>query len=136
MNDSSAILVRLADAGLTVPFEQDIRGIRVVDRDGEDVGEVSDLLVDEGERKVRFLEVASGGFLGLGEEKRLVPVDAITRIDDQVHVSTSRTLVADSPVYDPDVARAEPTDHLGSLYAYYGYGPYWGPDYVYPGMRW
>ena len=40
---------------------------------GQEIGEVDDLLVDEREHKVRFLRVAAGGFLGLGETKFLRP---------------------------------------------------------------
>ncbi|MEP7764318.1 PRC-barrel domain-containing protein [Sanguibacter sp. 25GB23B1] len=127
------ILVRISDSGLTVPDEQEIRGRHVVDPDGEQLGTVGDLLVDEEEERVRFLEVTSGGFLGIGQEKVLIPVDAVTRIDDQVHVSTSRSHVEGSPGYDPELAAASPLTYYGGLYGYYGMGPYWGQGYVYPG---
>ena len=137
MSNGSTALVRIGDAGLTVPAQQDVRGLDVVDRDGEPLGQVVDLFVDEGEHRVRFLEIGSGGFLGIGEDKRLLPVDAVTRVeDDTVHVSTTRTVVVGSPVYDPDVARIDPADQVGALYGYYGYGPYWGPGYVPPGALW
>jgi len=62
--ETTAKLVRLSDTELTIanPAE-DIRGRAVVDRDGEDIGEVEDLLIDAQEKRVRMLEVASGGFL-------------------------------------------------------------------------
>lgn len=44
-----------------------MRGRQVVDRNGDEVGKVEGLIIDEQERRVRFLEVGSGGFLGLGE---------------------------------------------------------------------
>ena len=79
--EKTAKLVRLSDTELTIanPAE-DIRDRTVVDRDGEDIGEVEDLLIDAHEKRVRLLEVASGGFLGLGKTKFLLPVEAITRI--------------------------------------------------------
>lgn len=126
------ILVRMSDSDLTVPDEQEIRGRRVVDPDGHRLGTVDDLLVDEGEKHVRFLEVSSGGFLGMGQEKVLIPVEAVTDIDDEVHVSTTRAHVEGSPGYDPEVALATPLDYFGGLYGYYGIGPYWGQGYVYP----
>jgi len=87
--ETTAALRRLSDTELKVadPAE-DIRDRKVVGRDGEDIGEVAGLLIDEHDRRVRFLEVASGGFLGLGQTKFLLPVDAITRIsDDTVYVN-------------------------------------------------
>lgn len=131
-----AKLVRLADTDLTVrDNEEDIRGRAVVDASGQDIGTVDALLVDETESKVRFLQVASGGFLGIGKETVLIPVDAITRIDpDYVRISQSREHVAGAPVYDPTLA-LDPTydtSYAAGLYGYYGYTPFWGTGYAYP----
>lgn len=127
------ILVRLSDAGLAVEHGDDVRGRDVLDPDGESLGTVDDLLVDEGERQVRFLEVGSGGFLGIGQEKRLIPVEAVTRIDEAVHISTARATVASSPGYDPTLAALEPIGYYGGLYGHYGFTPYWGAAYFAPG---
>jgi sporulation protein YlmC with PRC-barrel domain len=107
--EKTAKLIRLSDTELTIanPAE-DIRGHTVVDRDGEDLGEVEDLMIDEPEKRVRLLEVASGGFLGLGKTKFLLPVEAITRIsDDTVYVNQTRQYIADAPHYDPDLIHQE-----------------------------
>src|SRR5205823_1454428 len=117
--------------GLTVAdHTHDIRGRKVVDRSGEEIGDVDELFVDEGEQRVRFIRVASGGFLGLVETKFLMPVDAITYIDDDiVHVDQTREHVAGAPPYDPELVE-EPS--WLDYYAYYGYDPYWDPAYMYP----
>src|ERR671938_16859 len=89
---TTAALRRLSDTELKIadPAE-DIRDRKVVDRDGEELGEVNDLLIDEHDRRVRFFQGASGGFLGLGQTKFLLPVDAITRIsEDTVYVNQTR----------------------------------------------
>jgi sporulation protein YlmC with PRC-barrel domain len=131
---SLSALSRLSETGQTVATaDEDVRGRKVIDRDGEDVGRVDDLLIDDAERKVRFLLVAYGGFLGIGESKSYIPVDAITRItDDEVHIDQARAYVAGAPKYDPDVV-AEP-DYYSGIYGYYGYPPFWGPGYLYPGF--
>jgi len=109
---------------------EDIRGRNVLDAKGEEIGEVDELLIDDAEKKVRFLRVTSGGFLSFGETTFLIPVDAITRIsDDAIHIDRAREKVAGSPRYDPDLVERQ---YLGSLYGYYGYAPYWGPGYMYP----
>jgi CBS domain-containing protein/sporulation protein YlmC with PRC-barrel domain len=129
--DPSTTLVRLNDTDLTLadPAE-DIRGRKAVDMAGEELGEVDDLLIDEREQKVRFLEVSSGGFLGLGATKFLLPVEAITRItDDAVYINQSRERVAGAPGYDPTLVDER---YVRDVYSHYGYPPYWGPDYEYP----
>jgi hypothetical protein len=91
---------------------------------------VDDLLLDDQEHKVRFLEVASGGFLGLGVTKLLLPVEAITRImNDTVYINQSRERVAGAPRYDPTLVDKR---YVSDLYGHYGYPPYWGAGYIYP----
>src|SRR5215208_8048774 len=93
---TQAPLVKLGDSDLTIANpSEDIRGFKVVDQQGEKIGHVDGLMIDSDERKVRFMEVAAGGFLGMGEKTFLVPVDAISRIeDDQVYVSRTREHLA------------------------------------------
>lgn len=62
----------------------------------------------------------------------LIPVDAVTSIGDDIHVSTTRSHVEAGPGYDPDLAAADPLTYYRGLYGYHGIGPYWGPGYVYP----
>jgi sporulation protein YlmC with PRC-barrel domain len=128
---ATASLLKLSDSNLTVADpEEDVRGRKVLDRAGEEVGTVDDLMIDDRENKVRFLRVASGGFLGLGETKFMIPVDAITRIDDDhVYIDQTREKVAGAPRYDPDLMNDA---YWGDVYGYYGYGPYWAPGYAYP----
>lgn len=131
--EKTAKLIRLSDTELTIanPAE-DIRDHTVIDRDGEELGEVEDLLIDEPEKRVRLLEVASGGFLGLGKTKFLLPVEAITRIsDDRVYVNQTRQYIAGAPHYDPDLIHREAGEkgydgergYYDNVYYYYGYPP-------------
>ncbi|MDQ6877584.1 MAG: PRC-barrel domain-containing protein [Candidatus Dormibacteraeota bacterium] len=130
--NSKATLSKLSDSGQTIASaDEDIRGRKVKDKDGHDVGRVDDLLIDDQDRKVRFLRVEHGGFLGFGETMSFIPVDAITRItEDDVFINHSREDVAGAPQYDPDLA--DLPDPVG-LYGYYGYSPFWGAGYMYPG---
>ncbi len=124
-NHATTTLSKLSDTNMTVKTsDEDIRGRTVKDKDGNDVGKVDDLLIDGRDQKVRFLQVETGGFLGLGETKSFIPVDAITRITkDDVHINQSRAHVASAPRYDPGLAQRA---YHRSLYDYYGYAPYWG----------
>jgi sporulation protein YlmC with PRC-barrel domain len=129
---STHALIRLGDTNLTVLEPSlDVRGRKVVDANGHEVGHVDDLLIDDTEKHVRFLRVVAGGFLGIGGQKFLIPVDAIKAIhDDAVRIDRTREHVAGGPEYDPEL-----TDrgHLEQVYGYYGVMPYWGVGYVYPG---
>lgn len=110
---------------------EDIRDRAVYDRSGDEVGTVNDLIIDRDESKVRFMRIGAGGFLGIGEDTFLVPIDAITGIDDDgVHIDQTREHVAAGPKYQPNLVTE--MSHYGDVYGYYGYAPYWGAGYAYP----
>jgi sporulation protein YlmC with PRC-barrel domain len=115
--------LRLADS------RADIRDFQVVDRDGERLGKVEDLLVDDREQKVRFIEVGTGGFLGLGKKRFLLPVESVGEIRGElVRVNQSRERVTGSPKYRP---RLSERPYLSRVYRYYGYRtPFWDAAYV------
>jgi hypothetical protein len=115
-------LRKLQDLDRTVAIpDKDIRGRMIKDRDGHDLGTIDGLLVDAVGQKVRFMEVATGGILGLGQTKSLIPVEAITRVtNDEVYISHTREHVAAAPAYDPKLVREDST-YISGLYPYYGY---------------
>lgn len=123
-------LVRLRDIDQTVAnADEDVRGRDVKDRVGEDIGKIDDLLIDESTSRVRFLVVASGGFLGIGTDKSFIPVDAIIEIAaSTVTIGQTREHVANAPVYDPDLV--DDTSFYEGVYGYYGYAPFWGAGFI------
>jgi sporulation protein YlmC with PRC-barrel domain len=129
-------LVRLDDTDLVLAkVEDDVRGATVLGSDGEELGKVSSLIVDPDERRVRLLEVASGGLLGMGKEHRLIPVDAVVAVtEDTVTIGRTRAEIAHAPGYDPDLQQAQPLEYFDELYGYYGMSPFWTPGYRYPGF--
>jgi CBS domain-containing protein len=130
-HETNATLLRLSDTDLTLADRsEDIRGRKALDMADEELGRIDDLLIDEREHKVRFLQVASGGVLGLGATKFLLPVDAIMRItSDAVYINQTREKIAGAPHYDPELVDER---YVGDLYGHYGYPPYWGLGYEYP----
>jgi sporulation protein YlmC with PRC-barrel domain len=131
MMTAEAGLVRLSDSDVKKDHAKDILGCTVFDCSGVDIGEVDDLLIDEQERKVRFIQVASGGFLGLGAMHFLVPVDAVCHIDDTtVFVDQPHSHVVGAPDYDPEVVPER--IYYEGLYRHYGTIPYWQEGYRYP----
>ena len=83
-----------------VTLVPDLRGQPVLDADGEKIGHVDDVLIEE--RSVeetgiltsgitpRYLEVGSGRHFHLGERKALLSVDDITIETDGVRINASR----------------------------------------------
>ncbi len=79
-------------------------------------------------KKVRFLLVEHGGFLGFGDTKTLIPVDAVTKTTEhEVLIAQSRARVVSAPDCDPHLVDDRP--HHASIYDHYGYLPYWSAGY-------
>ena len=118
--DTGFGLIRLSDSDLILQDRtQDVRGLEVYDTNGEEIGTVEGLYVDEDERKVRFLDVGAGGSLGLWEKNFLIPVEAVREVnEDGVVVDQSREKVVDSPPFATNVVPQAP--YQRDIYDYYG----------------
>jgi sporulation protein YlmC with PRC-barrel domain len=117
-------LIKLSDSEdlrLREPL-QDIRGLDVYDNNGEQIGTVEDLYVDQEAQFPRFLDVGAGGFLGIGKKHFLVPFEEVSRSvseEERVVVRQNRDKVLGSPDFDPD--EIPKLDLQRAVYAYYGY---------------
>lgn len=132
-NDADTTLIHMSDEPITLAEKSmDIRGRKVIDQNDEEIGHVDDLLVDDTERRVRFIRVKAGDFLGLGGKAFLIPIDALTRIGkERVHVDQSKEHVGGGPEYDPEVV-VKGVPEYERVYRHYGYAPFWMAGYAYP----
>jgi hypothetical protein len=96
----------------------DWRGRTVRDADGEKIGSLGDVYLDQETDRPAWGGVRTGLF-GRGES--LIPLDRVTPADDgDLHVPFARDHVKDAPRVDPDVALDH--DEEARLYAYYDGG--------------
>lgn len=132
MNVESGTLMRLGDTGqMLADPDQDIRGRKVLDRDGNEIGKVDDLLIDPDQQKVRLLRVEHGGLFGVGATPLFIPVETVERVtEDEVSLDRTRVQVAAAPEYDPEIVDRD--KQMANLYGYYGYTPYWAPGFIPP----
>lgn len=132
MQAQSGTLMRLGDSDqMLADPAQDIRGYKVIDRDGKEIGKVDDLLVDNEQQKVRMLRVEHGGLLGIGATPLFLPVDTVEHVeDDKVMIGRSQVQVVGAPEYDPELVDRD--ERMAELYGYYGYAPYGAPGYIPP----
>ncbi len=130
-----AALIRASDFdGAAIDPVEDLRGVTVADSQGRDVGKVTDLMLDQHEHHVRFLVVTAGGFLGLTAHRFVIPVDAVVGVTDgTVHIERTREDVSAAPPYDRELAGD--AAYCAGIYGWYGYLPFWHPEYVYPSER-
>ena len=123
-------LVRLSEADKTLKnLDEDIRNRQIIGIDGDEIGKIDDLFIDQETAKVRFLVVGQGGVLGVGKKHFLIPVDAVTSVErDAVRVNVSSDRAKLMP--ELDETRGEP--NFESVYTWWGYEPFWNPNYREP----
>ena len=105
-----------------------LKGDRVVNYKGEDLGKIEEIMIDLDRGRVAYAVLSFGGFLGLGDKLFAIPWQAITvdTVKKQLILNVDKALLEKAPGFDkenwPDMADLS----LGStLYGYYGYKPYW-----------
>lgn len=137
MGHNLAMLEKLSQSRLQLFHRaEDVSGRTVMDVNGEVVGTIEDLLVDTARRMVRFLQVGSGGVLGIGREHFLLPIEVVESIrPDAVQVNQTREHIGAGPVYQPDLVLGQA--FYQGVYDHYGYPPYWdqtdvGARYSFP----
>lgn len=133
-------LDRLTRAGLSADDFRDLpidpSGITAVDRMGEEVGTVDDALVDPASLRTAFLMVSDGGVLGVGRHMRLVPLDAVERLDNQlVVIDRDRDLIQAAPAYRDDFSEDDRENHYLAVYDLYGVEPYWQRGLAFSGSE-
>ena len=114
-------LVRLARHQHPSPPQRELRQNRVFDSAGRYIGDVANLYVDDN-RKMHFVDVVSGGFLGLGRQHHLVPVGAITdETPGSVRLGVDEGVVQRAPsMANPQVGPDEGVQR--AVREHYGYG--------------
>jgi sporulation protein YlmC with PRC-barrel domain len=87
----------------------DILACNVKNEEGKTVGEIEDLLV-RSDGSIAYVEVSTGGFLGMGEDRHAVPLAALAPSDDKTVVLALDDLrLREAPRY-PAGARPDPYD--------------------------
>jgi sporulation protein YlmC with PRC-barrel domain len=105
-----------------------LKGDKVVNYKGEDLGTIEEIMIDLDRGRVAYAVLSFGGFLGLGDKLFAIPWQAITvdTVKKQLILNADKALLEKAPGFDkdnwPDMADLS----LGTtLYGYYGYKPYW-----------
>lgn len=105
-----------------------ILGEEVLDKKGEHLGKVEDLAIDFEQGRIRYAVLSFGGFLGMGEKRFAVPVQALKRFgdDDRLLLNVDREKLKSAPGIDKgEWPIMDDQPYVTSVYKFYGYAPYW-----------
>ena len=106
--------------------ESTIRGYRVVDTNGDDLGRIEDLIVDLDNGRIAYAALSLGGFLGMSDKLFAVPWQSLSPMPNEqaFTLDVPRDVLEKAEGFDKD---KYPTtrEELSRTYTYYGYQPYW-----------
>jgi sporulation protein YlmC with PRC-barrel domain len=104
-------------------------GADVENPEGQNLGDIKDIVMDRGSGRIAYAVVSFGGFLGMGEKLFAVPWGAFSqpKANKETFVlAVDKERLKNAPGFDannwPQMASRE---WVTSLYSYYNVPPYW-----------
>lgn len=98
--------------------------------EGENLGEIEDIMIDVEAGRIAYAVLSFGGFLGIGDKLFAVPWSAMTLdIDEKAFIlDIDKEMLEDAPGFDKDdwpETISEDDTWLLTVYEYYEREPYW-----------
>lgn len=116
--------VRASQAQMELPRSiEGLEGREVVDRDGDKIGHVIDILIDQFHHEQSFIEIETDGFLGLGKKHLLAPLHLDATTDDPIVVDAVKRELHDAPDYHPSMMLSE--EYESALAGYWNLPYHW-----------
>src|SRR5579871_1870423 len=103
-------------------------GTKVMSSDGEDIGKITDIMLDVRSGRIAYAVLSEGGFLGMGTSLHAIPWNALTLDTDAecFHVSIAAQRIKDDPGFDKDHWPSMADASWGTtVHQYYNRDPYW-----------
>ncbi len=105
-----------------------LTGDRVVNRTGEDIGKIDEIMIDTPTGRIAYAVLSFGGFLGMGDKLFAIPWSRLTLDEDRkvFILDIDKETLERAPGFDkgnwPDMADRAWGEEI---YSYYGVAPYW-----------
>ena len=97
-------------------------GNKVVNRDGEDLGKIEELMINVGDGRVQYAVLSFGGFLGMGDKMFAIPWEslALDSENKRFYLNIDKDRLKDAPGFDkshwPNMADARFQSSISSYY--------------------
>jgi sporulation protein YlmC with PRC-barrel domain len=105
-----------------------IIGADVVNPEGENLGDIKEVVIDPNSGKVAYAVVSFGGFLSMGEKLFAIPFSAFAYDADKNEyvLDVSKERLEAAPGFDPDHWPSMSDEQWNrDVYTYYKRSPYW-----------
>lgn len=105
-----------------------LTGDSVKNPQGEDLGNLKEIMVDVNSGNIAYAVLSFGGFLGMGDKLFAIPWEAFTLNTEKEHLvlNVDKERLKDAPGFDKDNWPKTPNaDYITQVHSHYGYKPYW-----------
>jgi|SRR6516165_3718536 sporulation protein YlmC with PRC-barrel domain len=108
-----------------------LRGARVRNFAGEDLGKIDEFVVDFDTGRITYVIVSMGGFLGIGDKLFAAPWELFSAHpgDHEFFLDVEKQMLLDSPGFErnrwPDMGDPE---WVETIHSHYAQKPYWNSD--------
>lgn len=117
--------------GPEVMASDTLEGDDVVNAQGEDLGEIKDIMIDVRSGRVAYAVLSSGGFLGIGDKLFAIPWGALTLDADRkcFVLDVDKDRLKNAPGFDKHhwPSMADPI-WAKEVHDYFGQTTYWSPS--------
>jgi uncharacterized protein (TIGR02271 family) len=100
---------------MTIPQQENLIGLKAVDAEGDQIGKVGDVYLNDVSGQPEWVTVSTGMF---GTRESFAPMYNSSVSGDQLTLAVSKQLVKDAPGIDSDGHLSEA--EINALYEYYG----------------
>ena len=100
-----------------------LRDTTVVNRQGENLGDIKDLMIDPQNSRIQYAVLDFGGFLGIGDKLFAVPLEAfdIDRKDEHFILDVTKDRLESAPGFDKsNWPTTADQSFVENVYDYYG----------------
>jgi sporulation protein YlmC with PRC-barrel domain len=119
---------RMAHQSPIVKANKEVIGRKVINRQGENLGKIEEVMLDSLPGRVAYAVLSFGGFLGVGDKLFAVPWNGLQYDphSEAFVLNADKKLLENAPGFNkdrwPDMAD---TTFRSDVYKYYGVQPYW-----------
>jgi sporulation protein YlmC with PRC-barrel domain len=105
-----------------------LEGDKVINRQGEDPGEIDEIMLDVPRGKIAYAVMSSGGLLGIGNKLFAIPWSALTLDTDNkcFILDVDKQRLKDAPGFDKDHWPSMADQQFSTeVHSFYRVRPYW-----------
>jgi len=115
---------------VTVPVitpASSLQGEKVVNRKGEELGEIKEVVLDLTSNSIAYVVISFGGFMGVGNKLFGIPLSSLTmNIDENIYIlDIDKERLKEAPGFDRDkwlnLSNEARTEYAACVYEHYDY---------------